>query len=342
MAIVHQYDKRIGVTYAYESTSYWNKDKQQSRSTRRLIGIVDPETGEIKPTTKKKRGPTKPSTLVAELPWLYANRTFYGATYLFDCIGRVTGVADDLRASFPDIYKQILSVAYYLILEDKNPLCRFPKWGRLHMHPYGQTITSQQSSDLFAAITESQRMHFFRLQGKRRLEKEYCAFDTTSISSYSEKLSQVRYGKNKDGDSLPQINLALLYGETSSLPFFYKKLSGNISDVSTIKRLLNDMEFLECKKIKLVMDRGFYSESNINALFTEHLKFLIGAKLSLKFVGSEVDKVRDTIRSWENFLPDAEAYGVTVPIQWKYKRKRLYKKDEIQEERRMYIFSSIR
>jgi hypothetical protein len=53
--IVHQHDKRIGVTYAYESTSYWDKDKKQSRSKRTLIGIVDPETGEIKPTTGTKR-----------------------------------------------------------------------------------------------------------------------------------------------------------------------------------------------------------------------------------------------------------------------------------------------
>jgi len=107
-------------------------------------------------------------------------------------------------------------------------------------------------------------MHFFRLQAKRRAEKEYWAFDTTSISSYSESLTQTRYGKNKDGDSLPQLNLALLFGEESALPFYYKKLAGNIPDVSTIKQLLKDMEFLGYNKIKMVMDRGFYSESNIN------------------------------------------------------------------------------
>jgi len=339
-AIVKQYDKRIGVTYAYESTSYWDKEKKQSRSKRKLIGIVDLQTGEIKPTTKKKRKPTgqtEPIESLMETPWLYAKRTFYGATYLLDNIGKSTGVIDDLKICFPDTYKQILSIAYYLIMEDKNPLCRFPKWSGLHMHPFGQPISSQQSSDLFSEITESQRMHFFRLQGKRRLENEYWAYDTTSISSYSRELCQARYGKNKDGDSLPQINLAVLYGEESRLPFYYKKLAGNISDVSTVKQLLKDMEFFGYKKIKMVMDRGFYSERNVNALYTEHLKFLMGAKLSLKFVGNEVDKVRDSIRSWQYFLPEAEAYGFTVPIQWKYKRSRPYKQDEIKEERRMYV-----
>jgi transposase len=336
-AVVKQYDKRIGVTYAYESTSVWDKDKKQSRSSRKLIGIVDPETGEIKPTTKKKREPTKQAAPPTDSPWLFARRTFYGATYLLDSIGEATGVADDLETCFPDTYKQILSIAYYLILEDKNPLYRFPKWGWLHMHPYGQAISSQESSELFSGITECQRMHFFRLQGKRRLEKEYWAFDTTSVSSYSESLRQVRYGRNKDGDPLPQINLALLFGETSYLPFYYRKLAGNLPDVSTVKQLLKDMEFLGCDKIKLVMDRGFYSENNVNELLTEHLKFLMGVKLSLKFVNGELDKVRDIIRSWQNFLPDAEAFGITVPIQWKYSRKRPYKGDEIREERRMYL-----
>jgi transposase len=344
-AIVKQYDKRINVTYAYESTSYWDKDKKQSRSKRKLIGIIDPQTGEITPTTKKKRQSAEPAIQLTETPWLYAKRTFFGATYLLDSIGKSTGVADDMKTCFPDTYQQILSIAYYLVLEDKNPLYRFPKWSNLHVHPYGQSISSQQSSDLFSEITESQKMHFFRLQGSRRLENEYWAYDTISISSYSKELRQVRYGKNKDGDSLPQINLAVLYGEGSYLPFYYRKLAGNISDVSTVKQLLKDMEFLGYKKIKMVMDRGFYSERNINDLFTEHLKFLIGAKLSLKFVSKGVDKVRDTIRSWQNFLPDAEAYGVTIPIQWNYKRKRPYKRDEIREERRMYIhiyFDTIR
>ena len=328
--IIRQYDKRIGVTYAYESTSYWDKDKKQSRSRRRLIGIVDSETGEIKATRKKQPA-------LAEPAWLYAKRTFYGATYLFDCIVATTGIAEDLKECFPDTYKQILSIAYFLILEDKNPLSRFPKWSRLHIHPYGKIIASQDSSELFAGITEAQRLHFFRLQGKRRQEKEYWAYDTTSISSYSECLRQVHAGKNKDHDPLQQLNLAMLYGEESCLPFYYRKLSGNISDVSTVQQLLKDMDFLGCKKIKLVMDRAFYREKNINDLCSEHLKFLLGVKLSLKFVSKELDKARESVRSWQNFLPDAEAYGLCVPIKWNYRRNRPYKGDEVHEERRMYL-----
>jgi hypothetical protein len=32
------------------------------------------------------------------------------------------------------------------------------------------------------------------------------------------------------------------------------------------------------------MDRGFYSQDNINGLYRDHIKFLLGAKLSFVFV----------------------------------------------------------
>lgn len=50
MSIIYNKDKRSGITYAYESKSYWDKEKKQSRSKRTLIGRVDPETGEITKT----------------------------------------------------------------------------------------------------------------------------------------------------------------------------------------------------------------------------------------------------------------------------------------------------
>lgn len=57
MSIVKHTDKRSGITYVYESESYWDKEKKQPRSKRTLIGKIDEQTGEIVPTGKsgKKR-----------------------------------------------------------------------------------------------------------------------------------------------------------------------------------------------------------------------------------------------------------------------------------------------
>jgi hypothetical protein len=339
-AIVYQTSKQTGITYAYESVSYWDKEKQQSRAKRKCIGRLDPVTDEIIPT--RKRGVSvvetkEESAKIGTVPTVEATRGFYGATYLFDGIGEKLGLISDLKACFPDTYKQILSTAYYLIMEDKNSLSRFPKWAATHRHPYGKNIPSQRSSELFASITEEAREHFFRLQGKRRVENEFWAYDTTSISSYSKCLTQVRYGMNKDHEPLPQINVAMLFGEQSNLPFYYRKLAGNISDVKTIQNLLADMAFLGYSKVKLVMDRGFYSETNINSLYKDHLKFLIATKTSLKFVKTELDQSRETMRSWTNYSQKYDLYAQSTMINWAYFQERPYKGDVVKGERRMYL-----
>ena len=55
MSIVKLKDKRTGTTYVYESESYWDKEKKQPRSRRKLIGKLDEGTGEIIPTGKSGR-----------------------------------------------------------------------------------------------------------------------------------------------------------------------------------------------------------------------------------------------------------------------------------------------
>ena len=55
MSIVKLKDKRTGTTYIYESESYWDKEKKQPRSRRKLIGKLDEETGEVIPTGKSGR-----------------------------------------------------------------------------------------------------------------------------------------------------------------------------------------------------------------------------------------------------------------------------------------------
>ena len=129
--IIKSLDKRTGITYVYESTSYWDKEKKQPRSKRVLIGKVDPKTGETVPTDgrgnrrkerlrKEQEQPLAPPKQ-GPVPAIRTERVFYGATYLLDQIGEITGIVADLKTCFPDTYKQILSVAYYL-KTDKDTL----------------------------------------------------------------------------------------------------------------------------------------------------------------------------------------------------------------------------
>ncbi len=334
VAIVHQKDKRSGLTYAYESISHWDKEKKQSRSKRKLIGRVNSK-GEIVPTDGRCKKNKKPKIEAEPKPARI--RSFYGATYLLDSIGEKLGLTKDLQKCFGDDYKQILSIAYYLILEDRAALYRFEKWSTLHKHPYDKNISSQMSSKLFASITEESKVQFFKEWGKHKAKDEFWAYDTTSISSYSEQLKQVQYGYNKENDPLAQLNLAIVFGEKSNLPFYYRKLAGNIPDSKTLIHLLADMKQLQFNKLKLVMDRGFYSKDNINELFEGHLKFLVSTRISLSFIKSKLESIYNNFTSYNYYSPEYELYAQTITTTWEYEKERAYKKDIVKKKKRIYL-----
>ncbi|MCD8202053.1 MAG: hypothetical protein LUD48_00210 [Prevotella sp.] len=49
------YNKNTGTTYVYETENYYDSEKKETRNRKKLIGKIDPETGDIIPTGK--RGP---------------------------------------------------------------------------------------------------------------------------------------------------------------------------------------------------------------------------------------------------------------------------------------------
>lgn len=61
MSIVRYTNKKTGVVTLYESTSHYDSKTKQSRPVRKYLGIEDPETGELIPSTKQ-RGRKKKNT----------------------------------------------------------------------------------------------------------------------------------------------------------------------------------------------------------------------------------------------------------------------------------------
>lgn len=329
-----------GQEYVYIDEPYWNSEKKRGEHKRTYIGknvdgvFVPNNTYLLQQEREKKGSSTRPGPIPTDI----CLRQFYGATYLLNEISDKTGIVADLGKCFGGaMANEILSIAYFLIIEEGFPLYRFHKWSITHKHPYGEDIPSQRSSELFTSITEEAKMKFFKLQAKRHSSKEYLAFDTTSISTYSVLIKQAKYGKNKEGDPLPQLNLALLYGEESMMPVYYRKLAGNIVDVRTITNLIKDIDFLELEKLKFVMDRGFFSEKNINDLMKHHHKFLIGVKTSLKIVSKNLDKIRSDMVTHANYNSELHLYVRSFADEWDYTEEKPRTGEIIQEKRRVYI-----
>ena len=249
----------------------------------------------------------------------FAERRFFGAAHLLDRIGEQLRIFQDLATIFgEENARKLLSLAYFVILESESSMYRFEKFAKTHSHPFSQNIPSQRISEIFAAISEADKMAFFKLRTEFCCKGEYLAYDTTSISSYSEMMNMVKYGKNKGLENLGQINLALVFGEQSLSPVYYRKLPGNISDVSTLKQLLVDMSFIGVTGAKFVLDRGFYSKDNINFLFSYRHKFIVACRANTKLYKDFLSELQVQVKGFDNYIEEHGVYGITKKAIWEH------------------------
>lgn len=104
-----------------------------------------------------------------------------------------------------------------------------------------------------------------------------------------------------------------------------------------MKELVKELDVLGYSKVKLVMDRGFFSAENINALYKNHYKFLIAVSTSLAIAKKAIRGHGSSMRSFESYNEQHDVYYHTEAIDWGYTQERPYKGDVISSDKRMYL-----
>jgi transposase len=247
---------------------------------------------------------------------------FIGANHLLNDICNKIGLTDIIKLSFPKIYYEILTLAkYQVVTQDPGLYCRF--WVKNNIeHGEFINLSSQRISDLYHKITKTQINAFYNSWADFRQENEFLACDITSFSTYSNLNIEAAYGYNRDHDKLKQINLCMLFGETSGLPVFSSKYHGSLHDVKTFCTTIEMFNQLNSNVYKLVMDKGFFSRKNINyLLYNEHdIPFLISMPAtnniykSLILDNLDIELNQDYQSSV--IIGNDLLFYRTVPIQW--------------------------
>ena len=303
-----------GTTYVYENTTYWDKELKKCKHRRRIVGHLDSETGKIVPNYKKGdkdlKQPQNPGN----------SKCIIEATGIEMLLNRAVndiGLLAILKETFPDDWDQILTCAYYLVCEG-GPLAHVEKWQREIRSPYENKLSSQRISELLPRITSTLQQNFFSKWAHVNNKDDYYAMDITSVSSYSEFIDFVRWGYNRDGEKLPQINMLMLTGEASHMPIYYRILSGSIKDVNTLNETLTHLSFLEKALLYFIMDKGFFSKANIDAFYVFRKKFVIGVPFTAKIACDAVEEFRETIKSQNNQIEvfEDELYATTKLTSW--------------------------
>lgn len=266
--------------YAYEVESYWDKDKKQARQKRKYLGVWDEEKGVIK--EKKNKVKTTKS---------------YGDVYLFSEVVEQLELDKTLKL-FPE-WKQILALAFSRL---RNPASMKLSKCFLEDTYFGEKYeakipSSQRISTILAKIPD--RLPEFFKKWIKDKDSSALVYDITSLSSTSRNISLLEFGYNRDGDKLPQVNLGVVTN-SEGIPLYFKVFPGSITDVTTIHNLLNDLRDLKVRDCSIVLDRGFYSQKNLEEILDAEIDFVMPmpftTNLAKKLASSKIQKPENATR----------------------------------------------
>jgi transposase len=296
-------EQRIkGKTYVYQAIAEWDKDKKRSKQKRIYIGHRDEETGDFIPNKKyyELYGGKPEGSDIKTLPSIIMTKD-YGDVYLLNHIAKETGLIGVLKDTFSTCYKELLACAFHLVI-NKNALYLCRQWAESTWGFDDAKLSSQRISEMLSSLDENSQMNFYRNWASLRQEQEYLALDITSISSYSELIEHVEYGYNRDKEDLPQVNLAMLFGEDTRLPVFCRVYPGSIRDVSTLTGMIQFIDTIKMERMRLVMDRGFYKDADIKSLLMKRTKFSIGVPFTTNLAKDAVIDARTNINRPTNAI----------------------------------------
>ncbi len=314
-------NKKTSVIYVYESVSYWDKNKKQPRNKRVCVGKRDPVSGEFIPSKR-----LSPEQAAIRDPAVTATSRVAGPYLLLEHITQELGIDKLLKKCFHNKWEIMLSLVYFIVHKG-TALSRSEPWSTACLHPFRNLIASQRVSDLLREISEDERLRFIAQWLDHVLEDDYLCYDITSVSSYARHNEYTHFGYNRDNESLEQINLAMLFGQTSNLPAYYRRMPGNISDVAALKTTIKSLDFLGASNMHFILDRGFYSVSNIDELYQRRHKFTIALPSGRKWIERILDRHWENIASPTNYLITGEEealYVATELYKWGEKGHRAY------------------
>jgi len=270
-----------GNIYLYRAENKWDKDKKKTYQKRTYLGPKFPKNLE-------KTGINIPNVV---------NKNF-GNIFLLKYISENLGINEIVKKSFPESYNEILALAYFNVME-RDPSYLFHFWLEENYLTDTKKMDSAAISNLYGSIgrNEVARLAFVEDWIGHIKPVNALFFDITSVSSYSTNISFIEWGYNRDKENLAQLNIGMVYCEEKKLPVCYFVYPGSIVDVTTLKNCQAYLNNFGLKDFLFILDRGFFSTSNMLNMNKQDAKinFIQPLSFSLK-------KTKDLIKEHKREL----------------------------------------
>lgn len=332
-----------GDIYVYEVISKYNPEKKYNQQiSSKLLGKIPAGSDKMIATRpRKKKEPLSENTYPGAI------RCSVGTMEILDWVGKASGIDEDLLAAADKgTALKLISIARFWTANPDKTIRRIEEWQINHRIPYADGLSEDSCYLLMKELGQdaSTSQRYFHFRATHASSRASVAVDTTTISSYSDYLNDVRYGYNKDGNGLPAIKLLTLYSTKDQQPVAFSRQPGNIPDVISVQNALKQLSVLNMEKPLVVLDGGFFSESNILEFIHAHTKVLMRAQPDCKWILPELEAVYDSMETPSNVCPfDSNVYGISKRIShvFETERKRtrngIQQGDVVHEEHRIYL-----
>lgn len=269
-----------GIEYWYEETPYYDKEKKQIRHKSKYLGRnIDGQPVKMRSAPDEIKEATKAKSMSVKSSF------DYGPILVLQSIMKDLKIDRYLETLLsPSEVSMIRALAFNRIMRP-TAIKNVGSWYEgtaLAIESPQIDLASQRTSELLCRLGESNIPDRFMSQliegtGTKRT----LIYDITSLSSYSQIINLLEYGYNRDGEALPQINLSLILDKDKGIPVMYDIFPGSISDVSTLSGTLKKIKSYSIQQYVAVMDRGFFSLSNLHEMMRNEISFVMAAKLQL-------------------------------------------------------------
>ncbi len=318
--------QKNGDVYILERRTLYDPEKKYTRVLSTRLASKIPKGSEIPVPTRPKKG--KKPVPDAKTEIVFVKRSHVGMMDIIDHIGTVSGI-DSVIYSSTDAgtAQKIISLARYLLVTNGKSLPGIQTWQYNHPLPYEDGITEDVYHNLFVQIgsDESLQQSFFKHRCKLLSADDALAYDSSTISTYSENQNEARYGFNKAHDGLKTIKLLTLYSIENRQPVVFTKQLGNVLDVTSITNAINQLSVLSVNAAEVITDNGYYSEKNFSELLLAGFDFITLAKTSIKWIRPEIDNQCKVLADFRSVCPfDPSTHGVSVLFMHSFEKKRKY------------------
>src|SRR5574344_887070 len=289
--VVRQIQKN-GDIYVIERKTIYDPDRKYNKVLSGRIVSKIPKGGDVPiPTRPKRHKGEKASNSDAASGGLHATRSKTGMMDIISHLGTISGIDDAIYDNTDTgTAQKILSLARYLLATNGQSLPGITTWQYTHALPYEDGISEDIYSGLFDKIgrDESLQQNFFACRAARIRDRAVLAYDSTTISTYSENLPEARRGFNKAGDGHNTVKLLTLYSIETRQPIAFTKEPGNLPDVITIENALKQLTAIGIDNAEIITDNGYYSEKNLADLLSAHFDFITLIKVNIGWAKAEL------------------------------------------------------